>query len=62
MTDGYNIKKHEVDRLVSMTVVLGWELISEVYEDDGPTVTLHRKIPVELLKAAGALERASGPG
>ena len=57
----YSIKRHEVDRLLSMTVVLGWELVEEIYEDSVIKVTLQRKLSADILDAAGELEKASLP-
>jgi hypothetical protein len=45
----YSIKKHEVDRLMNVAVVLGWELVQEVFLDDGVKVELKRTLTPELL-------------
>lgn len=58
---GYSIKRHEVDRLLSVAVVMGWELKEEIYDNGGITVSLHRELSRELLLAAGELEKKSGP-
>jgi len=58
---GYSIKKHEVDRLVAVLVVMGWELKEERYETSGVTLVIHREIPAALLKAAGEFEIPSTP-
>jgi len=42
-------KKHEVDRLMNVAVVLGWELVQEIYLEDGVKVELKRTLPPELL-------------
>lgn len=57
----YSIKKHEVDRLSSMLVALGWEIKEERYENSGITLVIHRTIPEALLKAAGELDYPSSP-
>lgn len=45
----YSIKKHEVDRLMNVAVVLGWELVQEIYLEDGVKVELKRTLTPELL-------------
>ena len=45
----YSIKKHEVDRLMNVAVVLGWELVQEVFLEDGVKVELKRTLTPELL-------------
>lgn len=57
----YSIKKHEVDRLVSFAVMLGWLLKEEKYGNGDIEVVLTRKISPELLKAAGEIEKPSSP-
>lgn len=44
------LKKHEVDRLMNVAVVLGWELVQEIYLEDGVRVELKRTLPPELLR------------
>ena len=58
----YSFKRHEVDRLLAMTVVLGWQLESEEYLEDGARVTLRRIIPKELLDVANEAEKELGKG
>ena len=53
----YKLKRHEVDRLLAMVVVLGWELVFEEYLDDGAAVTLRRIIPKELLDVVNEVEK-----
>ena len=57
----YSIKKHEVDRAMNVLVALGWSLVEERYENSGVTIVVHKELSEELLKAAGELEKASGP-
>lgn len=57
----YSIKKHEVDRLLNVLVMLGWELKEERYENRGITLMIHKELSEELLKASGELEKASSP-
>jgi len=57
----YSIKKHEVDRLLNVTVALGWELKDEKYDDTGVTVVLRRDLPPALLKASGELNFPYSP-
>lgn len=57
----YSIKKHEVDRLLNVTVVLGWTLVEESYENSGITIKLHKELSKEVLAAAGELEKNSSP-
>jgi len=47
----YSIKKHEVDRLLNVLVMLGWELVEEKYEDRGITLVIHRELSEGLAKA-----------
>ena len=56
-----SIKRHEVDRLLNVLVVLGWELKEERYENRGITLVIHRELPEALLLAAGELEKLSSP-
>jgi hypothetical protein len=55
------IKKHEVDRLLNVTVVLGWELKEEKYDFTGVTVVLRRDLSPGLLAAESKLSPSS-PG
>ncbi len=55
------LKKHEVDRLMNVAVVLGWELVQEVYLEDGVKVELKRTLPPELLKLDVDLDIPSVP-
>jgi len=57
----YSIKKHEIDRLMNVAVVLGWELVQEIYLDDGVKVELKRIIPKELLDLEVDLNIPSSP-
>lgn len=57
----YSIKKHEVDRLLNVLVPLGWELMEEKNENSGITLTIHKTISEELLRASGELEKPSSP-
>lgn len=57
----YSIKKHEVDRLLNISVVLGWELKREILEGNGITVELHKDLSEDLIKAAGELDIPSPP-
>ena len=57
----YSIKKHEVDRLLNVLVMLGWELREERYENRGITLLIHKELSEELLKASGELEKMSSP-
>lgn len=57
----YSIKKHEVDRLVSFTVALGWVLVNEEYEEKAVNVTLRREFSDELLRASGEINIPSSP-
>jgi hypothetical protein len=47
----YSIKKHEVDRLLNVLVMLGWSLAEEKYEEKGITLVIHRELSEGLLKA-----------
>lgn len=55
------LKKHEVDRLMNVAVVLGWELVQEVYLDDGVKVELKRTLSPELLKLDVDLDIPASP-
>lgn len=57
----YSIKRHEVDRLLNVLVMLGWELKEERYENRGITLVIHKELSEALLKAAGELEKSSTP-
>jgi hypothetical protein len=57
----YSIKRHEVDRLATVLVALGWEIKEERYENRGITLVVHRELSEELLKAAGELDYPSSP-
>lgn len=58
----YSIKKHEVDRLLNVLVMLGWELKEERYENGGITLVIHKELSEALLKASGEFEKISSPG
>jgi hypothetical protein len=58
---GGKYKKHEVDRLMNVAVVLGWELIQEIYLEDGVKIELKRKLTPELLKLDEDLDIPSVP-
>ena len=57
----YSIKKHEVDRILNVLVMLGWELKEERYENRGITLVIHKELSEELLSASGELEKGSSP-
>lgn len=57
----YSIKKHEVDRLLNVLVVLGWELKEEKYDDKGITLLIRRDLSPELLATSAELERLNSP-
>ena len=57
----YSIKKHEVDRLLNVLVVLGWELVEEMYFADTIELRIKKKLSAELLAAAGELKMPSSP-
>ena len=57
----YSIKKHEVDRVLNVLVVLGWELAEEMYFGDTIELRIKKKLSLELLKAAGELRIPSSP-
>jgi len=44
------LKRHEIDRLMNVAVVLGWELVQEVFLEDGVKVELKRTLTPELLR------------
>ena len=58
----YSIKKHEVDRLCNVLVVLGWTIEDENYGDRDITLKIRKELSVELLAAAGELDLPSSPG
>lgn len=45
--------KREVDRLLNVTIALGWELKEEKQDSTGVTVVLRRDPAAAVLKAAG---------
>jgi hypothetical protein len=55
------LKKHEVDRLMNVAVVLGWELVQEIYLEDGVKVELKRTLSPELLRLDVDLDIPSSP-
>jgi hypothetical protein len=55
------LKKHEIDRLMNVAVVLGWELVQEIYLEDGVKVELKRTLSPELLKLDVDLDIPSSP-
>jgi hypothetical protein len=55
----YDIKRQQVDRLLNVTLALGWELKDEKYDDKGVTVILRRDLPEALLRADIKLETPS---
>ena len=57
----YSIKRHEVDRLLNVLVVLGWELAEEMYFGDTIELRIKKKLSPEPLKAAGELQIPSSP-
>jgi hypothetical protein len=57
----YSIKRHEVDRLLNVLVVLGWELIEEIEEEKGMKLVIRKTFSDELLKAAGEFKFPSSP-
>ena len=57
----YSIKKHEVDRLASVLVALGWVIKEERHENNGITLVIHKSFSEALLRASGELETASVP-
>jgi len=58
---GYSIKRHEVDRLLNVLIVLGWELAEEMYFGDTIELRIKKKLSPELLKAAGEVGIGSSP-
>jgi hypothetical protein len=57
----YSIKRHEVDRLLNVLIVLGWELVEEMHAGDTIELKIKKKLSPELLKAAGELQIPSSP-
>jgi hypothetical protein len=55
------LKKHEVDRLMNVAVVLGWELVQEIYLEDGVKVELKRTLSPELLRLDVDLDIPASP-
>jgi len=55
------LKRHEIDRLMNVAVVLGWELVQEVFLEDGVKVELKRTLPPELLKLDVDLDIPASP-
>jgi len=55
------IKRHEVDRLMNVAVVLGWELVQEIFLADGVKVELKRVLPPELLELDIDLDIPAAP-
>jgi hypothetical protein len=55
------LKKHEVDRLMNVAVVLGWELVQVIYLEDGVKVEIKRTLSPELLKLDVDLDIPSSP-
>jgi hypothetical protein len=55
------LKRHEIDRLMNVAVVLGWELVQEVFLEDGVKVELKRTLSPELLKLDVDLNIPSSP-
>jgi hypothetical protein len=47
----YSIKKHEVDRLLNVLIMLGWELREEKHEERGITLVIHRELSEGLVMA-----------
>lgn len=57
----HKLKKHEVERLMNVAVVLGWELVQEIYLEDSVKVELKRTLSPELLKLDQDLNIPSTP-
>jgi len=57
----HKLKKHEVERLMNVAVVLGWELVQEIYLGDSVKVELKRTLSPELLKLDQDLNIPSTP-
>jgi len=57
----HKLKKHEVERLMNVAVVLGWELVQEIYLEDSVRVELKRTLSPELLKVDQDLNIPSTP-
>jgi hypothetical protein len=55
------LKKHEVDRLMNVAVVLGWELVQVIYLEDGVKVEIKRTLPPELLRLDVDLDIPASP-
>jgi len=55
------LKRHEIDRLMNVAVVLGWELVQEVFLEDGVQVVLKRTLSPELLRLEVDLDIAASP-
>jgi hypothetical protein len=55
------LKRHEIDRLMNVAVVLGWELVQEVFLEDGVKVELKRTLSPELLRLDVDLDIPSSP-
>jgi hypothetical protein len=55
------LKRHEIDRLMNVAVVLGWELVQEIFLEDGVKVELKRTLSPELLKLDVDLDIPSSP-
>jgi len=55
------LKQHEVDRLMNVAVVLGWELVQVVYLEDGVKVEIKRTLTPELLRLDADLDIPSVP-
>jgi len=55
------LKRHEIDRLMNVAVVLGWELVQEVFLEDGVKVELKRTLSPELLKLDVDLDIPASP-
>jgi len=55
------LKRHEIDRLMNVAVALGWELVQEVFLEDGVKVELKRTLPAELLQLDADLNIPSVP-
>lgn len=55
------LKRHEVDRLMNVAVVLGWELVQEIFLEDGVKVELKRILSPELVELDKDLDIPSVP-
>jgi len=58
---GGQYKRHEVDRLMNVAVVLGWELVQEIFLEDGVKVELKRVLSPELLALDVDLDIPASP-